>query len=100
MLIGKIIGNCTSTVKDETYENKPLLIVEQIDCYSKSMGKQFIAIDLVGAGKDEIVLLMREGSSSNQLLKTADKPKKTPAEAVIVGIIDEMEVENNVLYKS
>lgn len=57
-------------------------------------GKSLVAIDTVGAGEGEIVLVV-SGSSARQTTKT----QNTPVDAVIMGIIDSIELEGKVVYR-
>ena len=93
MNIGKVVGTVVSTRKDDKLTGATLQIVKQIDLDGKDTGTFVVAIDAVGAGPGEVVLYA-SGSSARQTPVTKDKP----ADAVIMAIVDSIEVEGKVLY--
>lgn len=95
MNIGKVVKKVISTIKHTSYQNLPLLIVQPLDINLLPKGAEVLAIDFVGADVNEIVLLMKEGSSVQQMLNN----KEAPADAAIVGIIDEIELHNQIIFK-
>ena len=94
MIIGKITGNVVCTRKDEKLEGFRFYIVEELDIAMKFTGKSIIAVDIVGAGIDEIVLIV-QGSSARQSPLTEAKP----VDAVVIAIIDAIEVKGEQTYK-
>jgi len=94
MQLGKIVGTVVSTRKDEKLEGLRLMIVKYIDLDCKPIGGLVIAVDSVGAGVGEIVLVAA-GSSARQTQITKDKPVDT----VIMAIVDILEVEGEEKYK-
>lgn len=87
MLLGKIVGTVVSTKKDEKLEGLKLYIVQCINVECKPTGAIVIAVDSVGAGVNEIVLVA-SGSSARQTNITKDKP----VDAVIMAIVDILEI--------
>lgn len=94
MLIAKVIGTTVSTIKDEKLVSRKLLIVCQTDECGNLIGKPFVAIDTVGAGTGELVLTAA-GSSARQTAITKD----TPVDAVIMAVIDSLEVDGKVVFR-
>lgn len=94
MNIGRVAGTVVSTRKDEKLVGTKLQVVKQIDLDGKETGTFVVAIDAVGAGTGEVVLYA-SGSSARQTPVTQDRP----ADAVIMAIIDSIEVEGKVLYE-
>ena len=94
MLIAKVIGNTVSTMKDEKLTGKKLLIVRQTDEKGNPVGKPFVAVDTVDAGIGELVLTCA-GSSARQTSVTKD----TPVDAVIMSVIDSLEVDGEVVFR-
>jgi microcompartment protein CcmK/EutM len=94
MLIAKVIGTTVSTVKDEKLTGRKLLIVRQTDETGSPVGKPFVAIDSVDAGVGDLVLTA-SGSSARQTTVTKD----TPVDAVIMAVIDSLEVEGKVVFR-
>jgi len=87
MILGKVIGTVWSTKKDENLVGSKLLIVRQLDLDYKEKGNFLIAVDSVGAGEGEIVLVA-SGSSARQTNITKNKP----VDAVIMAIVDKLDV--------
>lgn len=97
MFIGKIIGNVVSTQKNEKFRGMKLLLVQPYiakDRAMQSSGSSIVAVDSVGAGLGECVLFT-QGSSARLTPAT----KEAPVDAVIVGIVDVIEVEGTQLEK-
>lgn len=93
MQVGKVVGTVVSTMKSEKLRGAKLLIVKQIGLDGSETGAFVVAIDAVGAGTGEVVLYA-SGSSARQTSTTKD----TPTDAVIMAIIDSMEVGGRVVY--
>lgn len=87
MYIGKIKGVVVATTKDEGLIGKKLLIVQPLDVEYNSIGNCEIAVDFVGAGAGEIVLVAT-GSSARQVSGNL----KAPIDRSIVAIVDNIEV--------
>jgi microcompartment protein CcmK/EutM len=94
MLIAKVIGSAISTIKDEKLVGRKLLIVRQTDEHGVFVGKPFVAIDTVDAGIGDLVLTAA-GSSARQTTITKD----TPVDAVIMAMIDSLEVDGEVVFR-
>ncbi len=86
-IIGRIIGNVVATRKDPRLEGKKLLLVRPITLRGEDENNYLVAIDTVGAGFRERVLVV-SGSSA----RMADGLKDRPVDAAIIGIIDTVEV--------
>lgn len=87
MIIGRIIGNVVATRKDPRLEGRKLLLVRPITVRGEDENSYLVAIDTVGAGYREKVLVVT-GSSA----RMAEGLKDRPVDAAIVGIIDTIEV--------
>jgi microcompartment protein CcmK/EutM len=87
MILGKVIGTVWSTKKDENLVGSKLLIVRQLDLDFQEKSNFLIAVDSVGAGEGEIVLVA-SGSSARQTVITKNKP----VDAVIMAIVDKLDV--------
>lgn len=86
MFIGKVIGNVVATQKDPHLAGKKLLLVEPFEPKTGETKASILAVDTVGAGNQETVILVR-GSSA----RTASD-LNAPIDAAIVGIVDEIEI--------
>ena len=89
MIYGKVIGSVWATQKVKTLEGLKLMIVQHLNLDGSEKQQFTVAVDGVGAGTGEVVL-MAQGSSARQTPITKDKP----VDAVIMAIVDKFEVEN------
>ena len=83
MIIGKVVGSLFSTRKSEKLVGNKFMIVEPVESM-RSSGERIVAIDIIGAGVGEYVLVA-QGSAARIGCDMAD----APIDAAIVGIIDE-----------
>jgi microcompartment protein CcmK/EutM len=88
VLLGKVIGTVVATRKDPRLVSSKLLVVRPVDTHGKIDGNPLVAIDTVDAGVGETVLVV-SGSSA----RMAAGLKDCPVDAAIVGIIDEVEID-------
>jgi len=94
MQIAKVVGAAISTVKDARLQDSKLLLVIEVDQTGKELGKPFIALDLVGAGDDELVIIV-QGSSA----RAAAGDLNTPVDAAIAGILDSLRYKHKLTYR-
>jgi microcompartment protein CcmK/EutM len=94
MLIAKVVGTTVSTIKDEKLAGRKLLILRPADERGNASGKPYVAVDTVDAGVGELVLTAA-GSSARQTSITKD----TPVDAVIMSVIDSLEVDGAVVFR-
>jgi microcompartment protein CcmK/EutM len=95
MIIAKVVGNTVSTIKDDKLHGKKLMVCQQADQTGKPIGKPYVAIDTVDAGIGDLVLTAH-GSSARQ----TDITKDTPVDAVIMAIIDTLNVDGKSVYET
>ena len=88
MILGQVVGNVVATQKNEKLIGKKLLIVKAIDLKGKLMDPFVIAVDIVGVGIGEKVLVVN-GSSARH----TDETKDRTIDSVIVAKVDSMQVE-------
>lgn len=93
MLLGKIVGTVVSSHKDEKLTGLKFHIVKFVDVDMKPTGAFVVAVDSVGAGVGEIVLIAA-GSSARQTDITEGKP----VDHVIMAIVDQLEIEGKTRY--
>ncbi|MFH2203790.1 MAG: EutN/CcmL family microcompartment protein [Elusimicrobiota bacterium] len=86
MLFARVVGNIVSTNKDEKLVGKKLLVVQPVELDDKAKGSPLVAVDAVGAGESELVLLV-QGSSARQTALTEGHP----VDCTIVAIVDYVE---------
>ena len=84
MIIGKVVGSVIATRKNENLTGSKFLIVEAMGEVGFEQPKRVVAVDNVGAGSGEIVLVTL-GSAARTCLDSAC----APVDAVIVGIVDD-----------
>ncbi len=88
MIIGRVVGTIYSTINHDFYNYKKLLIVDKLTPEGDPTESYLIAIDTVGAGVGEAVLVIDEGNSARQIVKD----KNAPVRSVIAGIIDNIHI--------
>lgn len=93
MQIARVRGTVVSTQKDPSLMGVKFLLVQLIDEEGQPLPKYEVAADSVGAGVDEWVLVSC-GSAARQLPGS----EKRPLDALIVGIIDTVSLDNQMLY--
>ncbi len=99
MFVARVTGAVVCTMKVESMTGHKLLVVEpyRLDGESRAKlvttGRTFIAVDTVGAGEGEMVLIV-QGSSARLTPET----KELPVDAVIIGIVDSVHIERNCVF--
>ncbi|NET33976.1 MAG: EutN/CcmL family microcompartment protein [Cyanothece sp. SIO1E1] len=93
MQIAKVCGTVVSTHKDPSLTGIKFLLVQLLDEEGRPLPKYEVAADSVGAGVDEWVLVSR-GSAARQV----EGRDSRPLDALVVGIIDTVTVNNRFLY--
>ncbi len=78
----------TSTVKNEWYGGRKLLVVQPLDLDGEPVGATGLAVDTVQAGEGDRVLVVSEGNAVRQLLGG----RKIPIRSLVVGIIDRIDI--------
>jgi len=86
--IGRVAGTVVSTICSPSLEGRKLLSIDLLDLDGNATGKDLIAVDAVGAGAGETVLVLDEGNGARQVLEAPNAPIR----AVVVGVIDEVEI--------
>lgn len=94
MKIAKVVGVTVCSVKEPRLESSKMLIVCDADQTGKVSGLPYIALDVVGAGPEELVVVV-EGSSA----RVAARESNTPVDAVIVGILDSLQFDGKTTFK-
>lgn len=94
MKIALVVGSAVATIKDEKLHGRKLLLVRETDDSGNPSGSTMVAVDTVGAGKGDVVLVVG-GSSARQTRDT----REAPVDLAIVGIIDSLEVEGTVTFR-
>ena len=105
MFLARVTGNVVATQKDKSLNGQKLLVVEPLnvkydDATQKpaslgNTGRAIVAIDVVGAGDGQLVLVV-QGSSA----RMTDVTKNMPADAIIVGIVDSADYAGKTFFKA
>ena len=90
MRLGKVVGNVTSTINTRDFEHRTLLLVDLVGPDGQASGGYQIAVDNIGAGAGETVLLLDEGNGARQVLQAPGAPIRT----VVIGIVDEVTTQD------
>ena len=93
MLMGRVVGTVVSTHKDEGMTGFKLLVVQNLDLQMKLTSSYTVAVDAVGAGAGEVVIVV-QGSSA----RLSETTKNKPVDAAVICIVDTVEVEGRPIY--
>ncbi len=96
MFLAKIVGTAVATQKNEHLKNNRLLVVQPVDPKGNDSGSTMVALDVVDAGEGDLVLVMKEGGSARIIFNDP----KIPLQAVVVGVVDNLEVNWEALEES
>lgn len=94
MILGKVVGTIVSSTINDGIKGSRYLLIDRTDQYGKKKGDFLVALDIVGAGNDELVMVT-EGSPSRETPLTINRP----LDALIVGIIDLIDENDTVVYR-
>lgn len=88
MILGRVTGSVVSTIHHSVVDGRKLLLAERLDYQGKPTGNYVIAMDAIGAGRGETVLILDEGNGARQILDD----ENAPIRSVVVGIVDDLEL--------
>ena len=88
MQIARVIGTVVSTQKHPKFEGAKLLLVQPISLDDTPRGTPLLAVDSVGAGVYEKVLIVLEGRAAGEALGRMG----APVDAAVIGIIDQVDI--------
>ena len=92
MLIARVVGTIVATRKHERLVGSKIQVVQPLDSKGeKPEGEQFVAIDAVGAGVRERVIVVRGSGARHGV-----DDELSPVDAAIIGIIDRIDIEDDV----
>ena len=86
MKLGRVVGTVVSTINVPVFDDRTLLLCDVLDPGGTATGGYLIAVDTVGAGAGETVLILDEGNSARQIIGLDRAPIRT----LVVGIVDEV----------
>lgn len=87
MILGRVVGQAVATVKRPQFEGAKLLLVQPETPGGAPVGATLLAVDGVGAGVTERVLVVVEGRAAGEIVGQ----KLAPVDAAIVGIVDQLD---------
>lgn len=96
MIIGRVVGNVVATQKHPKYHGSKLLLVQPLTLHGAPEGEPLLAVDSVGAGVDERVLVVVEGRSASQAMRLS----QAPANAAIVAIVDRVDLDAGIDFEA
>ena len=94
MILGKVVGTVISTQKNIDVRGAKFLLIEKCNHKGEKRGDFLVALDIIGAGKEELVMIS-ESTSARETPETKNKP----IDALIVGIIDVIDDNEKVSYR-
>lgn len=86
MILARVTGRIYSTIHHGSMNDKKILVLDRLGAEGEPTGKYIIALDSVGAGAGETVLVLDEGNGSRQIMGQANAPVRS----MVVGIVDEL----------
>jgi microcompartment protein CcmK/EutM len=89
MQLARVVGTLVATQKHRTFEGAKLLLVQPLNVDDTPRGTALLAVDSVGAGVQEKVLIVLEGRAASEALGQ----KGAPVDAAIVGIVDRVDID-------
>jgi ethanolamine utilization protein EutN len=95
MLVAKVIGSAVASLKLDALQSSKLLLVCPTDLAGNPAGNPFLAVDLVGAGEGELVMVS-QGSSARV---ACGNPDRSPSDAAIVGILDSLRSNGETVFR-
>jgi microcompartment protein CcmK/EutM len=84
MIIGRVAGRVVQTIQHPSTANRRLLVIDRLDLDGAPDGGYLVAVDSVGAGHGETVLVLDEGNGARQVLQW----ENAPVRSVVVGVVD------------
>ncbi len=93
MFVARVVGDLVSTHRHENLGEHKLLLVRRLDLEGNEEGAEIIALDVIGVGDGERVLVVQEGGSA----RTVFNDQQIPVQAVVVGVVDHLDVDRSVM---
>ena len=89
MTLARVVGTVVATQKHPKFEGAKLLLVQPLTLEDTPRGAALLAVDSVGAGVNDKVLVVIEGRAAAEAVGR----KGTPVDAAIIGIVDHVDLE-------
>ena len=91
MFLARVVGDVVSTHRHDNLGGRKLLLVRRLDLSDREEGSEVIALDVIGVGTGEKVLVVQEGGAARTLFKD----QKIPVQAVVVGVVDRVDLDGD-----
>lgn len=83
MLICRVTGLLVSTIKDRSLQSTKLLLVEELHRNAGKDARRFVAVDTVGAGEGEVVIV-----ATGEAARRTERTREMSVDAAVIGIVD------------
>jgi microcompartment protein CcmK/EutM len=94
MIIAKVMGTAVASIKHDALQTAKILLVCQTDASGNVSSEPFLAVDLVGSGEGELVIVS-QGSSA----RLATGHKESPVDAAIIGILNSLHYKEETIFR-
>lgn len=91
MYLARVVGDVVATHRLEQLGARKLLLIRRLDLDDREVGAEVIALDVIGVGVGEKVLVVQEGNAARSLFRNP----RIPAQAVVVGVVDRVDLERD-----
>ena len=91
MFLARVVGDVVSTHRHDNLGGRKLLLVRRLDLSDREEGSEVIALDVIGVGTGEKVLVVQEGGAARTLFTD----QKIPVQAVVVGVVDRVDLDGD-----
>ncbi len=88
MFIARVVGDVVATHRHGELVGRKLLLVRRLSTTGDEEGAELVALDVIGVGVGERVLVVQEGGAARALSKAS----KIPAQVVVVGVVDRVDI--------
>lgn len=93
MFIARVVGDVVATHRHGDLGGRKLLLIRRLSLSGEEEGGEVIALDVIGVGVGERVLVVQEGNAARSLFRS----KAIPAQAVVVGVVDHFETDRGAI---
>ena len=87
--MARVVGDVVSSHRHDHLGQRKLLLIRRLGLDGEEEPAEIIALDVIGVGRGERVLVVQEGGAARALFENP----KIPAQAVIVGVIDRVDIQ-------
>jgi len=95
MFLARVVGDVVATHRHGELGGRKLLLVRRLTTDGHEEGAEVIALDVIGVGVGERVLVVQEGGAARSLSGSA----RIPAQAVVVGVVDRVDLTDGEVPK-